>query len=109
MPVRDTLLIHPNSIHCGLPTIPVIDAFGSGCFEMTQVNGHDAVHCFVDSLVHGTIYRLSVFSFREPRLSLADLASRTGIPRATAFRLLSTLEQSGFLRSRGSCRPFAGA
>ena len=40
---------------------------------------------------------LSTFSFREPRLSLADLASRTGIPRATAFRLLSTLEQSGFL------------
>jgi len=40
---------------------------------------------------------LSVFSFREPRLSLADLATRTGIPRATAFRLLSTLEQSGFL------------
>lgn len=40
---------------------------------------------------------LSVFSFRDPRLSLADLASRTGIPRATAFRLLSTLEQSGFL------------
>ena len=40
---------------------------------------------------------LGVFSFREPRLSLADLAKRTGIPRATAFRLLSTLEQSGFL------------
>src|SRR6185436_202719 len=40
---------------------------------------------------------LSVFSYREPRLSLAELASRTGIPRATAFRLLSTLEQSGFL------------
>ena len=40
---------------------------------------------------------LSVFSFREPRLSLAELAKRTGIPRATAFRLLSTLEQSGFL------------
>jgi len=40
---------------------------------------------------------LSVFSFREPRLSLADLAKRTGIPRATAFRLLSTLEQTGFL------------
>jgi DNA-binding IclR family transcriptional regulator len=40
---------------------------------------------------------LSVFSYREPRLSLSDLASRTGIPRATAFRLLSTLEQSGFL------------
>ena len=40
---------------------------------------------------------LSAFSFRESRLSLADLAARTGIPRATAFRLLSTLEQSGFL------------
>ena len=40
---------------------------------------------------------LSTFSYREPRLSLADLAQRTGIPRATAFRLLSTLEQSGFL------------
>jgi DNA-binding IclR family transcriptional regulator len=40
---------------------------------------------------------LSVFSFREPRLSLAELAARTGIPRATAFRLLSTLEQAGFL------------
>ncbi len=40
---------------------------------------------------------LSVFSFREPRLSLAELAKRTGIPRATAFRLLSTLEQAGFL------------
>src|SRR5262245_28072137 len=41
---------------------------------------------------------LSAFSFREPRLSLNDLAARTGIPRATAFRLLSTLEQSGFLQ-----------
>ena len=40
---------------------------------------------------------LSAFSFREPRMSLAELAARTGIPRATAFRLLSTLEQSGFV------------
>src|SRR6266851_6713096 len=40
---------------------------------------------------------LSTFSFREPRMSLADLAGRTGIPRATAFRLLLTLEQAGFL------------
>src|SRR6185295_12528672 len=49
---------------------------------------------------------LSVFSFREPRLSLAELASRTGIPRATAFRLLSTLEQSGFLdKVHGAYQP----
>lgn len=40
---------------------------------------------------------LGTFSFREPRLSLAELAERTGIPRATAFRLLTTLEQSGFI------------
>src|SRR3954465_10385369 len=40
---------------------------------------------------------LSVFSFREPRLSPPPRGQRTGIPRATAFRLLSTLEQSGFL------------
>jgi DNA-binding IclR family transcriptional regulator len=40
---------------------------------------------------------LSAFSFREPRLSLADLAIRTGIPRPTAFRLLTTLEQAGFV------------
>src|SRR5436190_3155737 len=40
---------------------------------------------------------LSVFSYREPRLSLADLATRTGIPRPTAFRLLTTLEQAGFV------------
>jgi IclR family transcriptional regulator, acetate operon repressor len=49
---------------------------------------------------------LSVFSFREPRLSLAELAARTGIPRATAFRLLSTLEQSGFLdKVHGAFQP----
>ena len=40
---------------------------------------------------------LNAFSFREPRLSLTNLAARTGIPRATAFRLLSTLEQAGFV------------
>jgi DNA-binding IclR family transcriptional regulator len=49
---------------------------------------------------------LSVFSFREQRLSLAELATRTGIPRATAFRLLSTLEQSGFLdKVHGAFQP----
>jgi IclR family transcriptional regulator, KDG regulon repressor len=45
---------------------------------------------------------LNVFSFREPRFSLSNLASRTGIPRATAFRLLSTLEQYGFIAKVGA-------
>jgi IclR family KDG regulon transcriptional repressor len=44
---------------------------------------------------------LTTFSFNERRLSLSDLAARTGIPRATAFRLLSTLEASGFLTKVG--------
>ena len=40
---------------------------------------------------------LSAFSIREQQLSLADLAVRTGLPRATAFRLLSTLDEAGFV------------
>jgi DNA-binding IclR family transcriptional regulator len=44
---------------------------------------------------------LSAFSFREPRLSLADLAARTRMPRPTAFRLLTTLEQAGFVAKIG--------
>ena len=40
---------------------------------------------------------LTTFSFQKPHLSLADLATRTGIPRPTAFRLLTTLEQAGFV------------
>src|SRR5262245_42001901 len=44
---------------------------------------------------------LTAFSFSERRLSLSDLAARTGIPRATAFRLLSTLEASGFVTKVG--------
>lgn len=45
---------------------------------------------------------LNAFSFKERRLSLSDLAGRTGIPRATAFRLLATLEQSGFIGKAGA-------
>jgi DNA-binding IclR family transcriptional regulator len=44
---------------------------------------------------------LSAFSLAEPRLSLAALATRTGIPRPTAFRLLTTLEQAGFVSKTG--------
>lgn len=40
---------------------------------------------------------LGAFTFAEPRMSLAALAARTGIPRPTAFRLLTTLEQAGFV------------
>ena len=40
---------------------------------------------------------LSEFSTAQPRLSLASLPAQTSIPRATAFRLLSTLEEAGFV------------
>jgi IclR family transcriptional regulator, KDG regulon repressor len=45
---------------------------------------------------------LNVFSFSERSLTLSSLANRTGIPKATAFRLLSTLEQSGFVSKVGA-------
>jgi IclR family KDG regulon transcriptional repressor len=44
---------------------------------------------------------LNSFSFQERSLSLSSLAGRTGIPRATAFRLLTTLEQAGFVSKVG--------
>jgi DNA-binding IclR family transcriptional regulator len=44
---------------------------------------------------------LGAFSFNERRLTLGDLAARTGIPRATAFRLLSTLDAYGFVTKVG--------
>src|SRR2546425_12319780 len=40
---------------------------------------------------------LNAFSFKDRRLSLSELAPRTGIPRATVFRLLSPLEASGLV------------
>lgn len=40
---------------------------------------------------------LDAFSGEHPRLSLSALMERTGLPRATAFRLLATLEERGFV------------
>ena len=58
------------------------------------------------SAVAKALQLLAAFSIRERQLSLADLAGRTGIPRATAFRLLSTLEDEGFLvKEDGEYRP----
>lgn len=45
---------------------------------------------------------LGAFSYHDRRLSLAELSSRTGVPRATAFRLLATLEEAGYLAKNGS-------
>jgi hypothetical protein len=48
------------------------------------------------------------FSFHECRLSLSGLAARTGIPRATAFRLLSTREAARFVELDLGARTTAG-
>jgi DNA-binding IclR family transcriptional regulator len=44
---------------------------------------------------------LDAFTLHEPSLSLSALMERTGLPRATAFRLLATLEQCGYVDKNG--------
>jgi DNA-binding IclR family transcriptional regulator len=44
---------------------------------------------------------LDAFTLHEPSLSLSALMERTGLPRATAFRLLATLEQCGYVVKDG--------
>src|SRR4051794_41037769 len=52
---------------------------------------------------------LSVFSEREPALRMADLVERTGLPMPTVFRVMSTLEEEGYVErlSDGLYRPDA--
>jgi DNA-binding IclR family transcriptional regulator len=38
---------------------------------------------------------LFVFSHAEPELSLAEIVARTGLPKTTAFRIISTLRERG--------------
>jgi DNA-binding IclR family transcriptional regulator len=45
---------------------------------------------------------LDAFSVETPALSLSQLIERTGLPRATAFRLLATLEQASYLVKEGT-------
>lgn len=40
---------------------------------------------------------LSAFSLRKPRLSLAELASETGLPKSTILRLAGSLQLFGFI------------
>ncbi len=45
---------------------------------------------------------LDAFTPQDASLSLSQLMHRTGIPRATAFRLLATLEQCGYVVKDGT-------
>lgn len=55
---------------------------------------------YVQSLERGLAV-LQVFSREHPRLTLAEVARLTGLTRATARRVLLTLEHLGFARSNG--------
>jgi IclR family transcriptional regulator, pca regulon regulatory protein len=44
---------------------------------------------------------LQVFSKENPRLTLSDVARLTGVPRATARRILLTLQHLGYVRADG--------
>jgi len=55
---------------------------------------------FVQSLARG-LGVISAFDAQHPRMSLSDVARRTGLTRATARRFLLTLEELGFVRTDG--------
>jgi DNA-binding IclR family transcriptional regulator len=45
---------------------------------------------------------LTVFASGTPTLGVSELARQVNLPKSTAFRVLSTLERSGFVERRGS-------
>ncbi len=47
---------------------------------------------------------LIAFSSAEPRLTLADLSERAGLPKPTAYRLASTLVDAGFMTQHADGR-----
>ena len=55
---------------------------------------------FIRSLERGLAV-LQVFSHEDPSLTLSETAARAGITRATARRILLTLERLGYVRSDG--------
>lgn len=40
---------------------------------------------------------LEVFTIEEPQLSITDISNKVGLPRPTVTRLISTLEESGYV------------
>jgi IclR family pca regulon transcriptional regulator len=55
---------------------------------------------FVQSLARG-LQVITAFDARNPRMTLSDVARRTGLTRATARRFLLTLDGLGYVRTDG--------
>lgn len=73
---------------------------GVGVGSLKEDLGHD----YVQSLDRGLAV-IRCFSAQTPTLTLSEIAERTGLTRATARRLLLTLQGLGYLRAQG--RAFA--
>ena len=65
----------------------------------SQEQGHDGD--FVQSLERG-LSVIRAFDAEHPKLTLSEVAARTGLSRAAARRFLRTLVQLGYMRSDGS-------
>lgn len=62
----------------------------------TAAGGEDNSSLYVQALANGLTI-LSVFDIEHPEWSLGDIARRTGISKTTAYRMLRTLEWTGFV------------
>jgi IclR family transcriptional regulator, pca regulon regulatory protein len=67
---------------------------------MSTSSVRDAERDFVQSLGRGLAV-LQQFSYQRPTLTISEAASLTGLTRATARRILFTLEQLGYVRADG--------
>jgi len=60
---------------------------------------------FIEALARG-LEVLALFSKENPRLSLSDIVEKSGLSKATAYRILSTLEATGYLIRDGSTKRY---
>ena len=77
---------------------------------------HSCIHLFsernqlseqyiIESLTRG-LHVLSQFDPEHPSLSMTDLIKRTGIKKATMYRILTTLEHAGYLEHNPETRQY---
>src|SRR5919197_6586233 len=68
--------------------------------RMSTSSARDTEREFVQSLGRGLAV-LQVFSHERPSVTISEAAALTGLTRATARRILFTLERLGFVRADG--------